>query len=109
MPARPLARPPSAWSRDGVDWRYSDVQPFNCSVSFTDGTHREFATRERPHLVFTDPSRTTPVAVVTAVSSQPVGPSCDTCKSGACSQCKVTPGRDWTFTQLEPFVNFPSQ
>jgi hypothetical protein len=28
------------------------------------------------------------------------------CTGKACSQCKITPGRDWTWTQFEPFVNF---
>ena len=26
---------------------------------------------------------------------------------GACSQCKITPGRDWTYTIMQPFDNFP--
>ena len=75
-------------------------------MSFTDGTSRAFATRERPHLVFADEKRTTPMGVITAVSSQPVGPGCDTCTEKACSQCKITNGRDWTWTQFEPFANF---
>ena len=97
-----------AWSRDGWGWNYSStVQPFNCTVDFIDGSSRAFATRERPHLIFVDKARTTPVAVISAVSSQPVGPACASCNAGACSQCKVTAGRDWTYTIMQPFVNFP--
>lgn len=33
-----------------------------------------------------------------AVSPQPLGPWCDQCAEGACSQCKITKGRDWTYT-----------
>ena len=76
-------------------------------MEFTDGTSRAFATRERPHLVFADKNRTTPVGVISAVSSQPVGPSCASCHEAACSQCKITPGRDWTYTVMQPFTNFP--
>ena len=36
------------WSRDGSNWTFSSVQPFNCTVAFDDGTSRAFATRERP-------------------------------------------------------------
>jgi hypothetical protein len=60
--------------------------------------------------VFADPwyrNRTTPVGVISAVSSQPVGPSCSSCHEQACSQCKITPFRDWTYTMMQPFVNFP--
>ena len=53
-----------------------------------------------------DKARTTPVGVFTAVSNQPVCPACAGCTSHACSQCKVTPGRDWTFNQLQPFKGF---
>jgi hypothetical protein len=49
-------------------------------------------------------------AMLQAVSNQPIGPWCSTgpdpCNSKACSQCKVTPGRDWTFNQLQPFAGF---
>ena len=49
------------------------------SFSASSGCVARFATRERPHLVFLDERRTTPVGVISAVSSQPVGPSCDSC------------------------------
>ena len=90
------------FSKDGVEWHRSSAQPFNGSVDFTDGTTRNYATRERPQLVFTDRGRHTPMALISSVSSQPIGHVCDTCTQHACSQCKVTPGRDWTFTIVQP-------
>lgn len=75
-------------------------------MNFTDGTSRRYSTRERPHLVFADSGRHVPMGVFTAVSNQPISPACVGCTSHACSQCKVTPGRDWTFTQFQPFRNY---
>ena len=46
-------------------------------VTFTDGTNTTFSTRERPHMIFSDKARSTPVGVFTAVSNQPIAPSCD--------------------------------
>lgn len=93
-----------AFSRDGMRWTFSKVEPFNGTVHFTDGTIKRFSTRERPQLVFSrgDFNRTTPRGLITAVSPQPIGPTCDSCSQQACSQCKVTPGRDWTFTLYQP-------
>ena len=97
-----------AFSRDGLDWVFSNVQPYSGLVNFTDGTAITFSTRERPHVVFapSDAAQSKPIGVVTAVSPQQPSPACDTCKQGACSQCKVTPGRDFTYTQLQPFRGF---
>ena len=87
-------------------WHFAHDEPYSGLVHFTDGSSTTFSTRERPHMIFADKARTTPVGVFTAVSSQPIAPSCDGCNHHACSQCKVTPGRDWTFTQLQPFAGF---
>merc|ERR1719174_2025986 len=96
-----------AFSVDGYAWTFGAEEPFSGVVNFTDGSSRQFATRERPHLIFADAgTRHVPSGVFTAVSNQPVSPACQGCKHSACSQCKVTNGRDWTFTQFEPFVNF---
>ena len=94
-----------AFSVDGLQWTFSTVQPYSGTVRFTDGTSQTFATRERPHLIFADAdvNRSTPIAVMTGVSPHVVGPSCDQCPEGACSQCKYA---GWTYTQLEPFANF---
>lgn len=95
-----------AFSMDGFTWTFSDVEPFGGTVNFTDGTSTTFSTRERPQVIFADAAKTTPVGVVGGVSSQPVGPMCDTCAQKTCSQCKVTSGRDWTYTVLQPFEGF---
>ena len=63
-----------------------------------------FSTRERPQMIFASTTnRTTPIGMTSAVSPQPIGPWCDTrCKQHTCSQCKVTPGLDWTYTIFVP-------
>lgn len=95
-----------AFSADGWTWTFAADEPYSGLVNFTDGTSHRFSTRERPHLVFADADRHVPMGVFTAVSNQPIAPSCDGCSQHACSQCKVTPGRDWTFNQFQPFANF---
>ena len=90
------------YSRDGIKWSRAAVAPFDGMVAMDDGSNVTFATRERPQLVFASGDRTTPVALTSAVSSQPIGQMCDSCTAGACSQCKVTAGRDWTYTIYQP-------
>ena len=100
-----------AFSRDGESWTFSNVEPFNGTVSFVGGSPPiTFSTRERPHVVFApeDANRTTPIGVTTGVSSQQPNPSCDACYKGACSQCKITTGRDWVYTVLQPFAGWSS-
>jgi len=95
-----------AYSTDGFNWIYSNTEPFNGTVTFTDGSPAiTFSTRERPHVVFAtnDVNQTTPIGVTSGVSSQQPNPSCDSCQDQACSQCKITSGRDWTYTVLQPF------
>jgi hypothetical protein len=91
-----------AFSRNGIEWTFSTTQPFTGTVDFTDSGSKQFATRERPQMIFTDAARHTPVGLTSAVSPQPLGPWCHECSMGACSQCKVTPGRDWTYTIFQP-------
>ena len=86
------------FSHDGIEWHRAVIAPFDGVVAMDDGSNITFATRERPQLLFADDDRTTPAALTSAVSSQPIGPMCDSCSQGACSQCKVTAGRDWTHT-----------
>lgn len=71
-----------AFSPDGKTWTFSDVEPFGGVINFTDGTFQAFATRERPQLIFQDPRKQAPVGLTSAVSSQPIGPSCDSCHEG---------------------------
>ena len=91
-----------AFSSNGLEWTFSTTQPFTGTVNFTDGGSKQFATRERPQMIFKDAARHTPVGLTSAVSPQPLGPWCHECSMGACSQCKVTPGRDWTYTIFQP-------
>jgi len=95
-----------AFSADGFEWTFSDVEPFNGTVDFADGTATTFSTRERPQVIFAKGDSTTPVGFVGGVSSQPIGPVCDTCYKGTCSQCKITTDRDWTYTVLQPLQGF---
>jgi len=95
-----------AFSTDGFDWTFSDVEPFGGEVHFTDGTSTTYSTRERPQVIFAEGDTTTPVGFVGGVSSQPLGPWCDSCYKGTCSQCKITTGRDWTYTVLQPLKGF---
>ena len=91
-----------AFSSNGLEWTFSTTQPFTGTVNFTDRGSKQFATRERPQMVFMDTARQTPVGLTSAVSPQPLGPWCHECSMGACSQCKVTAGRDWTYTIFQP-------
>jgi hypothetical protein len=95
-----------AFSQDGILWRWSTEPqfgaPFNGTQTFVAAPTTTYATRERPQMVFASEKRTTPVGMTSSVSSQPVSPACNTCHEGACSQCKITPGRDWTYTIYGP-------
>merc|ERR1711862_351522 len=73
-----------AFSADVFAWTFSDIEPFNGSVAFSDGTSTTFSTRERPQVIFAVGDTTTPVGFVGGVSSQPIGPMCDSCSEGAC-------------------------
>jgi len=95
-----------AFSADGFEWTFSDVEPFNGTVNFDDGTSTTFSTRERPQVIFGKGDTTTPVGFVGGVSSQPIGSMCDSCYKGTCSQCKITKDRDWTYTVLQPLHGF---
>ena len=91
-----------AYSTDGLAWHFSKREPYNGTVDFTDGWmhwSKTFATRERPQLVFQPRApgaqgRGSPIGLVNGVSPQPLGPWCDACEQHACSQCKVSVGRD---------------
>ena len=102
-----------AYSKDGLVWHFSESEPFNGTVSFEGGACQTFSTRERPQLVFSHasgmqgdaPSSRTLIGLTSGVSPQPLGPWCDRCIQGACSQCKVTAGFDWTYTVFVPLAS----
>jgi len=63
-----------AFSKDGVTWGFGTAPPmidswcaFSTNVSYTDGTSKNFARRERPHLVYAADG-TTPIALTSAVT-----------------------------------------
>ena len=55
-----------AFSRDGLAWTFSAVEPWTSAVEGDDGEVRDYATRERPFLLFDDAGD--PVALYTAVT-----------------------------------------
>jgi hypothetical protein len=100
--------PGHAFSVDGIDWHFSDVQPYDNTVARADGTVEHFATMERPKFLFANSTApTTPTHLVNGVSpvwngSNPTNP-CAYC--GHCSACKCKVGergewmsgaRDWS-------------
>ena len=43
-----------AWSTDGYNWTFSTIQPYSNAVHRTDGSVQNFATLERPKLLWGD-------------------------------------------------------
>lgn len=70
------------FSRDGLAWYSSDVQPYGGTASVSDGSELAMSTRERPKLVF-DPATGAPTHLITAVCPIP------SCPPQAAIQCKV--------------------
>eukprot|EP00040_Diaphanoeca_grandis_P022248 m.119183 g.119183 ORF g.119183 m.119183 type:complete len:551 (+) comp28720_c1_seq7:201-1853(+) len=69
------------FSRDGLHWNISLVEPYSYNVSYSDGTFANVATRERPKLVF-DQRTKEPSYLITAVSPQW---PCNACPHGGVS------------------------
>eukprot|EP01065_Artemidia_motanka_P004619 TRINITY_DN121_c0_g1_i5.p1 TRINITY_DN121_c0_g1~~TRINITY_DN121_c0_g1_i5.p1 ORF type:complete len:406 (+),score=117.13 TRINITY_DN121_c0_g1_i5:59-1276(+) len=94
-----------AFSVDGVNWHFSDVQPYNNWVDYTDGTRRYYATFERPHLVFDDAGELT--HLINGVSPVWGDPPCAHCDARpgsehSCVVCKTSVGVDWDYTLVSP-------
>eukprot|EP01084_Bolivina_argentea_P042317 78042_1 len=53
-----------AFSEDGIHWIYSGYA-FGNTVEFTDGSIEAFDTRERPHFIFDENDKCTPIALTT--------------------------------------------
>eukprot|EP01065_Artemidia_motanka_P004617 TRINITY_DN121_c0_g1_i3.p1 TRINITY_DN121_c0_g1~~TRINITY_DN121_c0_g1_i3.p1 ORF type:complete len:409 (+),score=155.10 TRINITY_DN121_c0_g1_i3:61-1227(+) len=108
-PANPNGTDPTLisghiFSTDGRSWTFSDVQPYNNWVDYTDGTRQHFATMERPHLVFNDAGDIT--HLINGVSPVWGSPACGQCDARpgsehACVCCKVSPGVDWDYTLVQ--------
>jgi hypothetical protein len=103
-----------AFSESGLDWTWSEVEPYGNAVERTDGTVDHFATMERPKLLFADASNPThPTHIINGVSpiwdtSNATDPCHECCPAPGgggktrCSCCKTYPGIDWTYTLLRP-------
>jgi len=71
-----------SFSRDGLRWTVSPLQPYFNVANFSDGSSLRMSTRERPHLIFA-PDGVTPLALSNGVCPVPHCPP-----SGAV-QCKI--------------------
>ena len=95
------------FSKDGIDWHFNVAeQPYNATITFVNGTHQQFSTFERPHLLF-DAQTGRPTHLVNGVSPywDPAGAAgpCDHCNARtgsehSCVVCKTSKGIDYTFT-----------
>ena len=94
------------YSRDGLHWTFSRTEPYTGAVQRADGTVKNYATMERPKLLFADPNDPTrPTHLLNGAS--PVWDAdgknaCGACETAACVKCKVSPGMDWTYTVVRP-------
>ena len=94
-----------------MGWTYSPIEPYNNTVTRTDGTVDSFATMERPKFVYADPADPTkPTHLFNGVSpvwdaSNRSNP-CWQCGGATshCSACKVHKGVDWTYTLAQPLA-----
>lgn len=94
------------FSRNGINWTVSDIEPYSFNISYSDGTGEIVATRERPKLLF-DRATKEPTHIYTAVANLPKSSACTRCDAkkpaGACIMCKITPPFDrHTYTQVRP-------
>lgn len=85
------------YSEDGIDWIESAIEPYRHAVQFAGDKVQNFSTIERPKLLFD--SNGTATHLFNGVS--PSWP-CSTC--GGCTSCKVSPGKDWTYTMVRQLL-----
>jgi hypothetical protein len=97
-PSNPISA--HAFSRDGLHWTFSAIEPYGNTVLHTNGSTQHFATMERPKFLFADPTAPTrPTHLINGVSPVWNTTGADPCGAcGHCSACKVHIGRDWTYT-----------
>eukprot|EP00040_Diaphanoeca_grandis_P017582 m.91933 g.91933 ORF g.91933 m.91933 type:complete len:536 (-) comp26511_c1_seq1:143-1750(-) len=104
-----------AFSEDGINWTFSNTQPYSNTVQQIGGGAQTFSTLERPKLMFgdaTDPHR--PTALFNGASpwwdaeANATNP-CSMCAYSSCTPCKVTSKSrgdqfdlDWTYTIGRP-------
>jgi hypothetical protein len=84
-----------AFSRNGINWSWTSVQPYTTVVENTDGTTSHFGTRERPKLLFKGGyaprtlAEMVPTHLHSAVNAQCAGHD------------KTDIGTDWTFHHIQ--------
>jgi hypothetical protein len=80
------------FSKDGVNWHASRIQPYTNQVEFTNGSVLTVATRERPKLIF-DP-------VMNEISHL----STCTCVATSCPPVPAVNGKTqaWDYTSVQP-------
>jgi hypothetical protein len=97
------------FSRDGRHWTYSKTEPYTGAVARADGSVKNYATMERPKLLFADPlDPARPTHLLNGASpvwdaANATNP-CGACESAQCVKCKVSPGMDWTYTVVRPLA-----
>ena len=83
-----------AFSRDGLEWTFSERSPYTGHLVFSDGSEMTLPTRERPKLLFDTQRRPTHL-VNGACGGVP------SCLPMWCSHCKQTA---WDFTLVQPLA-----
>jgi hypothetical protein len=83
-----------AFSRDGLEWGFSEVQPYGSEVVFADGSNATAPTLERPKLVFDENRR--PTHLVNGACG-----GASSCLPHWCSRCKQL---FWDFTLVRPLA-----
>ena len=86
------------FSRDGIAWFWSASQPYGSTIHFEDGSSAHHATAERPKLVLNGHGQ--PTHLINGLTNWPW--PCNGCpakgNSQVCNKCKLTKGKDYTYT-----------
>eukprot|EP00036_Acanthoecidae_sp_10tr_P014772 CAMPEP_0206291816 /NCGR_PEP_ID=MMETSP0106_2-20121207/3311_1 /ASSEMBLY_ACC=CAM_ASM_000206 /TAXON_ID=81532 /ORGANISM="Acanthoeca-like sp., Strain 10tr" /LENGTH=841 /DNA_ID=CAMNT_0053722381 /DNA_START=158 /DNA_END=2683 /DNA_ORIENTATION=- len=100
-----------AFSRDGLEWQFSDAAPYSNIIEHTSGPPTTYTSLERPHLII-DEATLEPTHLVLAASPAFSQPLCSRCATrlpefnSSCVLCKLTPGVDSTFTMVLPLGQY---
>jgi len=94
-----------AYSKDLFSWHLSPDPPFDSKITFVSGKVKNFATMERPHLIFRNGIPTHSLHGVSPIWDQ-YGAPCNICdprpgSAHSCVVCKTTQGYDWTYTLVQ--------
>jgi hypothetical protein len=82
----------------GLEWHWSANQPYGSTIEYDDGRAVHFATAERPKLVLDAVGN--PTQLVNGLTSWqwPCNGCPDRGYTNVCNICKLTPGKDYTYT-----------